>query len=105
MLQAENGVELFEIVQRTGRELDGHISLIITDVRMPKLDGIAAVRALRMSGTTIPVIFMSAFGDSRTRDEATKADTWIDKPIGLNDLRAAVADVLRDQVATGRKSS
>jgi len=97
VIQAENGAELVEIVQGFAREDDvrGELSLIVTDVRMPGVDGIAAIQALRKFGVTAPVIFMSAFGDTRTRQEAIKLNSrWIDKPIGLNELRAVVANVL-----------
>ena len=92
VIQAENGAELVELVRTAD-----HLSLIITDVRMPELDGITAVRTLRRSGTVVPVIFMSAFGDTRARHAAVELDgRWIDKPIGLNDLRAVVTGVIGD---------
>jgi DNA-binding response OmpR family regulator len=91
VVQAVNGADL---VEKT-RFVASRVSLIITDVRMPHMDGIAAVRALRAAGTTAPVIFITAFGDDRTRNEAESlGSSWINKPVGLRALRLAVGELL-----------
>ncbi len=62
---------------------------------MPGMDGIAAVQALRDRGIATPVIFMTAYGDPKIRGAAKNLNSrWIDKPVGLNVLRAAVAEAL-----------
>jgi two-component system OmpR family response regulator len=93
VVRAENGADLVEKV--AGLSSDASLALIVTDVRMPGMDGIAAVRHLRERGIAAPVIFMTAYGDPRTRRAAENLNSrWIDKPVGLNALRAAVAAVL-----------
>jgi len=97
VVEAENGVDLVEKVRQVAADAAraGALALIVTDVRMPVMDGIAAVRALREHGVVTPVIFMTAFGNPRARSAAENLNSrWIDKPIGLNSLRAAVAEVL-----------
>ncbi len=93
VVRARDGRDLVERVREIA--VDGTLALIVTDVRMPVLDGIAAVQSLRDAGITTPVIFMTAYGDSRTRSVAENLNSrWIDKPIGLNALRSAVGEVL-----------
>jgi CheY-like chemotaxis protein len=97
VIEAENGAVLVEKVAelaadpKHGREL----ALIVTDLRMPAMDGITAVGTLRARGIKTPVIFMTAYGDSSSRTAAENLNSrWIDKPVGLNGLRAAVAEAL-----------
>jgi CheY-like chemotaxis protein len=93
VVQAINGADLVETVRRL-RDID-EVALIVTDVRMPIMDGVAAVQALRATGVTTPVIFMTAFGDLETRRAMERLNShWIDKPVGVVSLRLAVADVL-----------
>ncbi len=97
VLEAENGTELVEIVVGARRSAPtAELSLIITDVRMPGLDGVAAVEWLRRLAISTPVIFMTAFGDARIREAAGKLNSrWIDKPVSLSGLRLLVAEMLR----------
>jgi CheY-like chemotaxis protein len=97
VVRAENGADLVEKVESlaTTGQLERHLALIVTDVRMPGMDGIAAVKSLRERGVVTPVIFMTAYGDVQRRAAAEKLNSrWIDKPVGLNSLRSAVAEVL-----------
>ncbi len=97
VVQAENGFDLVEKVDRIAHDVarGADLVLIVTDVRMPALDGIAAVQALRERGIATPVIFMTAYGDTSMRSAAGNLNSrWIDKPVGLNRLRAAVAEAL-----------
>lgn len=66
--------------------------LIITDVRMPKLDGIVAAERL-WHEAAIPAILVSAHHDSETLGRAQRADVlaYLVKPIKQADLEAAVA--------------
>jgi len=67
------------------------VDLIISDIRMPVVGGLAVVEALRRSGRTVPVILMTAFGDDATRCHAEELGALLfDKPFALVDLRAAV---------------
>lgn len=77
-----NGVELFD--------------LVVSDVRMPICDGMQILEQLRAAQWRIPVILMTAFGDERTRDRARSLGALLfDKPFDLDDLRTAVACLLK----------
>lgn len=61
---------------------EDRISCVLTDIRMPGLDGIALLRRLRSSGFARPVIVMTAHGDIATAVQAMKAGAadFIEKP-------------------------
>jgi len=76
-------------------ELNPHVVLL--DVRMPRMDGLTALRQLRQSGNDVAVIIISALGDVTTAMEATRlgAETYLTKPFQLPDVYAAVEQAIR----------
>jgi PAS domain S-box-containing protein len=72
--------------------------LVITDVMMPKLDGIGVVRAIRsdpkLSG--LPVILLSARAGEEARIEGLDAgaDDYLTKPFGARELLARIGAIL-----------
>jgi len=82
-----------EMAQRSGEDL---ADLVVSDVRMPICTGIQILEQLRASHWAMPVILMTAFGDTATRERARALGALLfDKPFDLGDLRAAVASLLR----------
>jgi DNA-binding response OmpR family regulator len=76
-------------------EHGGRPDLIITDVRMPELTGIEALRVLRGAELGVPIILITAFSDLWTRREAARYGArLIDKPLELRVLRHAVQEEL-----------
>ncbi len=78
------------------REL--HPDIIISDIMMPKMDGISMVRALKTSPDTefIPVIIATAKIAEEARREAYEAgaDSYITKPFSSGLLRSRIANIL-----------
>ena len=72
-------------------------ALVLLDIRMPELDGLACLRQLRESGSDIPVIILSALGDVTAAVDATRlgADRYMTKPFELDDVYEAVGESLR----------
>ena len=95
VIQAETGAGLVAVVETLVARGVG-VSLIITDVRMPKVGGFDAARTLRASGHSIPLIFMTAYGDTWTRSKAAELGAvLLDKPLSLATVRETVERVLR----------
>ncbi len=90
---AANGEEALEKIARDKPHL------VITDVTMPKMDGLELVRRLRKNITTafIPVIMLSA--KNRTADRlkgfAVGTDDYLPKPFSIHELFFRVNAVLR----------
>jgi len=72
--------------------------LIISDIRMPRLDGVTLLQGLRNRPETrdIPVIFMSAFATDELMDEARKlgAEYFLIKPFPNDKLSTVINNVL-----------
>ena len=79
----------------SGRATD--ISCVITDVRMPGMSGIDLQDRLIAAGHKIPVIFMTAFPEERTKTRAIKAGAFgfLTKPFAQNALLDCVHSALR----------
>ncbi|HUY31936.1 MAG TPA: response regulator [Pirellulales bacterium] len=88
-------------VAETGRELVEHCrtlgpDLVITDVKMPDMDGIEAASAICRE-RPVPVILLSAYHDPELiqRAEADHVLAYLVKPIGQAALQPAIALAMR----------
>jgi len=70
--------------------------LVVLDVRMPGLDGIGLLEALRQHGETVPILMISGFGtvDAAVRALHLGADDFLTKPVEPDVLSARVAELL-----------
>ncbi len=92
VVELEDGAALRREVE--GRS-DPPLDLIVSDVRMPIVTGLAVLRTLRASGSTLPVILMTAFGDDAVQREAAALRALLfNKPFKVADLRVAVRSLL-----------
>ncbi|HOP07812.1 MAG TPA: response regulator [candidate division Zixibacteria bacterium] len=84
---ASNGQTALELAQSFVPDL------IITDIRMPKMDGIELVRKAREAQPELVVIFMTGYANLNSAKEAIKqgAFEYIMKPFELMEIRQAVA--------------
>src|SRR5689334_19109663 len=85
---------------------DGSPDLVITDLRMPNMDGVAPCRHIR-SKSEVPVIVLSVRGEERTKVEALDAgaDDYVTKPFSVNELLARVRAALRRAAAPKKQES
>jgi CheY-like chemotaxis protein len=56
-IEAGDGIEAFNLVQEFGKEID----LILTDVKMPRMDGPSLVESVKGLFPKIPVLFMTGY--------------------------------------------
>jgi AmiR/NasT family two-component response regulator len=87
---AENGLQLVEHCRQLRPDL------VITDIKMPDLDGIEASSQICRE-RPLPVILVSAYHDPSliARAEADHVLAYLVKPIGLADLQPAIAIAVR----------
>jgi DNA-binding response OmpR family regulator len=72
--------------------------LVVCDVRMPDVDGMAVYRAVAELAPSRPVVlFMTAYGDSPTESEflRTTAAVALAKPLGIDELLERVRHLLQ----------
>jgi two-component system OmpR family response regulator len=79
------------------RVIRGGIELIVLDVLMPELDGLALCRQLRAHGAPVPIVFLSSRGEEADRVNGLDlgADDYLTKPFSPRELVARVGAVLR----------
>ncbi|MCK5362828.1 MAG: sigma-54-dependent Fis family transcriptional regulator, partial [Gammaproteobacteria bacterium] len=80
---------------------------IILDIRMPGRSGLEGLPEFKEAHPDTPVIMITAFHDMDTTVQAMKrgADDYIDKPIDINELDAAVAKSLARSQTVGDEIS
>ncbi len=79
----------------------GRFDLLLTDIRMPVMDGIALALAAARDWPELTILLMTGYADQRERAHGLDAliHDVIAKPFSLGDIRKAVAEAL---VAKGR---
>ncbi len=92
VVQAADGIEALEYAKTHPA------SLVITDVNMPRMDGITLVRELRSlphyKGVPVLVLTTESGQDMKTRGKEAGATGWIVKPFNPEQLLATVNRVL-----------
>jgi two-component system copper resistance phosphate regulon response regulator CusR len=74
------------------KALSGDHSLILLDVKLPKLNGLEVCRRIRTGGLAIPIIMLSALGTSADSDTSMElgANAYIVKPFDFDQLIACI---------------
>lgn len=75
----------------------GGFDCLITDVRMPEVDGLELQQRLRACGSSMPVIFITSLTDETARARAMLdgATAWFTKPVSDEALLGALRATLR----------
>lgn len=85
VLEAQDGVELVRLAA------ENHLSAIVTDLSMPRLDGLRAGRALRSQPATAELLLVAitarTLSDSQRRELESIFDHVIRKPVPPKELR------------------
>ena len=73
-------------------ESEGELDLVISDIRMPGIDGLEVLRRLRAMFPELAVLLATAFATYAQAVEAAKAGAWdyLAKPLDLDDLRVKI---------------
>lgn len=89
---ADDGVEALE------RASEPDIDLIVLDVGLPTMDGFEVLRHLRASGSTVPVIMLTARSGTSDTIEGLDAGAsdYVSKPFAVAELLARVRSRLRE---------
>ena len=89
--KAASGSELVMLIAQ-----HGPFDLIVTDVDMPWMDGIAAIQSARGSEVQAPVLVISGISRPDLADEVDRLGNarLLRKPICVSDLRKAVSELL-----------
>jgi DNA-binding NtrC family response regulator len=91
---AQSGPEAIEKVEKDV------FDLVLTDLKMPEMDGLELLKTIKGTRPDIMVIMMTAHGSIETAVEAMKigADDYITKPIDFNDLLLHISKVQKESL-------
>ena len=111
ILIAEDDRELRHVLVKNGYSVKGvangqealdaletdYFDLIISDIMMPVMDGYTLVRQLRQSGSTTPVLMITAKGefDDMRQGFLSGTDDYMVKPVNVNEMVLRVGALLR----------
>jgi two-component system chemotaxis response regulator CheY len=93
----------YEVIEATDGEdalgkLDQHLDMIITDLNMPRLDGLGLIKAVRAHAKQkyVPIIMLTTESGAALKQRARTAGAtgWIVKPFRPEQLLAVVQKVL-----------
>src|SRR5262245_2832316 len=100
VMTANDGAQALDVL---GRE-EGAFELLLTDIRMPVMDGIALAHAAAREHPAVTILLMTGYADQRERahDLDALVHDVIAKPFSLGTMRRAVSAALK---ATLRRAS
>jgi two-component system, cell cycle response regulator CpdR len=89
---AQDGAEALEILSQQ----QGAFDLLLTDIQMPVMDGIALALTVARDFPDLTILLMTGFADQRERASGLDAIVHdvVTKPFSVADIRTAVADAL-----------
>jgi CheY-like chemotaxis protein len=92
IVTAEDGAEALDILTRE----KGAFDLLLTDIKMPIMDGIALALSAARDFPDLTILLMTGFADQRERASGLNAIVHdvITKPFSIVDIRGAVGDAL-----------
>lgn len=96
VIEAEDGQMASEIYEKYKEE----INLIITDIIMPNMSGVQLADKIRLSGATVPIIFISGYSKkelTRRDEQLTSNCTSLEKPFDFKLLYSTVFKMLKSK--------
>ena len=93
---AYDGAEAMEVLQQNS------ISVVITDIVMPKIDGLELLAHIKECYPETPCFVMTAYGTSEIKDKLSKSTVRIfNKPFLIDDLANAIIQALKQDTPDG----
>ncbi|MBI5440527.1 MAG: response regulator, partial [Deltaproteobacteria bacterium] len=89
---AANGLEAVAILEQ------GHVDLVVTDLKMPEMDGFELLAWMSREAPTVPVIVMTAFGtpEIAQRLRFFGLEGFVEKPVDFGTLSERISAGLDD---------
>jgi len=100
-------VEVVDAGDRALRKvLTDKFDLIIVDLRLPDMDGLALIRAVRQFDPFMKVIVMTAYGSPEMEKEVKKLGIhgYVTKPFVIEDMKRMITQIMTDKPSCGRGS-
>lgn len=100
IVTAQDGAEALDILT----DNEGAFDLLLTDIKMPIMDGIALALSAARDFPTLTILLMTGFADQRERASGLNAIVHdvVTKPFSVTDIRTAVAGALAARQPSAR---
>lgn len=87
LIWAKDGVEAIEMFKQH------HPELILMDIKMPRMDGLEAIRIIRTYSEEIPIIALTAYAFEADKEKALEAgcNDFVTKPVSEKALKKALS--------------
>jgi len=98
---AQNGKEALALLK------DFNADILISDIKMPELDGIRLLKEMKSRNYNIPVVFMTGYGSVENAVDAMKegAYDYITKPIIDNEIKIVIDRLLKEKTIIEENAS
>jgi len=95
LLAADGAEALDTLIAEQGR-----FDLLLTDIRMPMMDGIALALAAKQAFPDLPIMLMTGYAEQRERARSLDAivSEVMTKPFTIAELRTAVLNVIERSI-------
>ena len=93
VVHVDAGHHVLEIFEK------GTFDLVLLDIMLPGMDGLTICKKIRASGSTVPILFVTARDQSDQKVEGLLAggDDYITKPFSVPELMARIQGIFRRQ--------
>jgi len=90
-VRASNGLEAIDKIS------DGDFSLVITDMRMPKMSGLDLLQKIKESNPDLPVVLISGYALDEDGNELLHnlADGFLNKPFKMADIENLLDTIIK----------
>lgn len=97
VVEANDGIEALEMI-KSAKGLD----LLITDVKMPRMDGLALARSVGQTNSRLPVLFISGYSSGPDPIECADVPRWdfLAKPFLPKALLRKISELLGAEAKT-----
>src|SRR4030043_503416 len=93
LIITNTGTDALQIIEKTP------IDLVVTDIRMPDINGLDLLSWIREKYPSTKVIIMTAYGSPEVQKEATRRGSYyyIEKPFEISDIRTLILKALEEK--------
>ena len=98
IIEAENGKEAYDYLMSDGNKGEGHVDILLTDVKMPFMDGIELIRNVKDGGVKLKTIIFSGYNEFEYAKLAVKlgVEDYILKPVAPDEFKNTMLKVISE---------
>ena len=85
----------YEALERLAADIEPQLVVILSDINMPGMDGLALLREIKARRPDLPVMMMTAYGDDERRSRAAEygAAEFVTKPVDFDFLKERLREL------------